>query len=219
MAVSLENGSAGLIVPPFSFLLVFVNTPPTHTHKTKPRARRTPPEPDSGASLHSRAGDGSWPLRRCPSHWLALEEAEDQAAVGETEDASRGEAPTHPIPREVVCGGGRGSRGTEATGPRSQTDWSSSPGGLEARTGRGEREGLGSARKEAGAGVRDRSCLETGRAPPTVAPSSHTASPGAAGVGPVSFLPRRRRAARKAERRGRGLGLCSAAAPGSGLRE
>lgn len=70
------------------------NLLPSLRTKTKPWARRTPPEPGSGRSLRSRAGVGSWPLRKCvhPTG-LPLKEAKDQAAAGGTEDASHGEAP------------------------------------------------------------------------------------------------------------------------------
>lgn len=46
--------------------------------------------------------------------------------------------PTQSVPREVAHGGGWGSRDTEATGPCSQTDGSSSP---PCRTGRVPRVG------------------------------------------------------------------------------
>lgn len=104
------------------------NLLPSLRTKTKPWARRTPPEPGSGRSLRSRAGVGSRPLRKCvyPTG-LPLKEAKDQAAAGGTEDASHGEAPTRSVPQGVARGGGWGSRDTEATAPCSRTDRSSSP--------------------------------------------------------------------------------------------
>lgn len=172
---------------PILLSISFGKYPPPHTHnllaslrtKTKPRARGTPPERGSGTSLHCRAGVGSWPLRKCPSYWLPLEEAGDQAAVGETEDASRGEAPTRSVPREVARGGGRGSRGTEATAPRDAGRAGPPSGDPRPAPGEGGARLRG---KEAGAAVRDRSRLGPGRAPHTARLPLRQRDPSAAGV-------------------------------------